>query len=116
MENTMKRTLTAVALLATIGFSNPALAWGDREQGALAGIVGTLIFQHIQRDGGHRQPAPVIVQQPPVIFQQPQVIYAPAPQPGQIIQCPLGTMPFEQRGWVRNHYNQYIQTTYIECK
>ena len=77
----MKRAITAIALLATIGFSNPALAWGDREQGALAGIVGTLIFQHIQRDGSVRQPAPVIVQQPPVIYQpQPQIIYAP-PRP-----------------------------------
>lgn len=94
----MKRTLTAVALLATVGFSNPALAWGDREQGALAGVVGTLIFQHIQRDGFGRQPAPVIVQQPPVIVQQPPVIYAPAPQQ-VIIQnpaviCPEGLAPF----------------------
>ena len=84
----MKRTLALItaALLAT-----PAFAWGDREQGALAGIAATLIFQHLQRDA---QAAP-----PPVIYQpQPQIIYAPAPQP-QVIQqtgilCPQGLAAF----------------------
>jgi hypothetical protein len=67
----MKQTLALItaALLAT-----PAFAWGDREQGALAGIVGTLIFQHIQRDA-QAAPPPVIIQQP-----QPQIIYQPQPQ------------------------------------
>jgi hypothetical protein len=52
----------------------------------------------------------VIVQQPPVVI-QPQI-----PQGVQVIQCPAGTMPFEQYGWVRNQYGQYVQTTYVECK
>ena len=52
----------------------------------------------------------VIIQQPPVIV-QPQVS-----QGTQVIQCPAGTMPFEQHGWVRNQYGQYVQTTYVECK
>ena len=101
MENTMKRTLAAAALLATIGFSNPALAWGEREQGALAGIVGTLLFQHIQRDGGHRQPDPVIVQQPPIIYQpQPQVIYAPPPPPRPVCDhYPVYDQYGYQRSW-----------------
>ena len=108
----MKRTLTAVALLATIGFSNPALAWGDREQGALAGIVGTLIFQHVQRDGGHRQPAPVIVQQPPVIFQQPQVIYAPAPQQ-VIIQNPAILCPEGLASFYSQRIDRFGRTFYV---
>jgi len=57
------------------------------------------------------RPDPVIVQQPPIIVQQPQV-----QQTGQVIQCPQGTMPFEQHGWVKNQYGQYVQTTYVECK
>lgn len=82
----------ALALITAACMATPALAWGPHEQGALAGVVGTLIFQHIQRDGYGRQPAPVIVQ-------QPQVIYAPAPQPQVIIQntgvlCPQGLAPF----------------------
>lgn len=57
------------------------------------------------------RPDPIIVQQPPIIVQQPQV-----QQSGQVIQCPQGTMPFEQHGWVKNQYGQYVQTTYVECK
>jgi hypothetical protein len=85
----MKRTL---ALITAACLATPAFAWGDREQGALAGILGTLIYQNIQRDGFGRQPAPVFVP-------QPQIIYAPAPQPQVIIQnqsvmCPEGLAPF----------------------
>ena len=68
----------------------------------IGGIVGAAI-------ANSNQPQPVIVQpQPQVIMQQPQ--------PNGFIQCPPGTMPFEQRGWVRNQYNQFVQATYIECK
>jgi hypothetical protein len=89
----------ALALITAACIATPALAWGDREQGALAGIFGTLIYQHLQRDGFGRQPGPVVIQQPPVIVQQPQVIYAPAPQQQVIIQntgivCPQGLAPF----------------------
>ncbi len=73
-------------------------SWGPVVGGAILGAVVYDIYNRpIQA-----QPAPVIVQ--------------PAPQPSQVVQCPIGTYPFEQRGWVRNQYNQYIQTTYIECK
>ena len=82
----------AIALIAAACIATPALAWGDREQGALAGILGTLIYQNMQRDGFGRHPAPVFVP-------QPQIIYAPAPQPQVIIQnqtvmCPEGLAPF----------------------
>lgn len=52
----------------------------------------------------------VIIQQSPVIV-QPQ-----AAQGNQIIQCPAGTIPFEQYGWIKNQYGQFIQTAYVECK
>ena len=66
----------------------------------IGGLVGAAI-------ANANQPQPVVVQpQPQVIVQQPQ----------GFVQCPVGTMPFEQRGWVKNQYNQYIQATYIECK
>ena len=64
-------------------------------------VIGGLIVYGATRPA-QAEPAPVIVQ--------------PAPQPGQFITCPPGTWPVEQRGWVRNQYNQYIQATYIECK
>jgi hypothetical protein len=56
------------------------------------------------------RPETVIVQQPPVVV-QPQI-----PQGSPIIQCPQGTYPFENFGWVKNQYGQFIQTRYIECK
>lgn len=41
----MKKFIVAFALIA--GTTAPAFAWGDREQGALIGIAGTLLTQHI---------------------------------------------------------------------
>ena len=67
----------------------------------IGGMIGAVIANSNQQQ--------VIVQpQPQVIVQQPQS--------NGFIQCPPGTMPFEQRGWVRNQYNQFVQATYIECK
>lgn len=43
----MKKLIIA-ALAASL--STSALAWGDREQGALAGIAGTLLIQEIIKD------------------------------------------------------------------
>jgi hypothetical protein len=101
----MKKTL---ALIAAACIASPAFAWGDREQGALAGIIGTLLFQHVQRESQASQP-PVIVQRPQVIMQQPQVIYAPAPQQQVIIQntgivCPQGLAPFYNQRF--DHYGR----------
>jgi hypothetical protein len=82
-----------IALIAAACIATPALAWGDREQGALAGIIGTLIFQNMQRDGQ----AP---QQPPVVVQQPQVIYAPPPPPRPVCEhYPVYDHYGYHRGW-----------------
>lgn len=64
-----------VTVITGLVFCNSAFAWGDREQGALAGIAGLWAFQQLQRAG---QPQ-VIYQQPPVIVQQPQVIISQPP-------------------------------------
>lgn len=97
----MKRILALItaALLAT-----PAFAWGDREQGALAGIAATLIFQNLQRDA---QTAP-----PPVIYQpQPQIIYQPQSQ--VIVQntgivCPPGLAAFYNQ-----RFDRYGRAFYV---
>lgn len=86
----MKKFIAAVAIFA--GFTAQAHAWGDREQGILAGVVGTLILQHVtgSRDT-QSQPVPnyppVSVggypQQPPVVQhypQQPQIVFPPVVQ------------------------------------
>jgi hypothetical protein len=67
----MKKVLATVLALA---LTTPAMAWGDREQGVLAGIAATLFFQHMQQHS-HTQGSqpPVVIQQQPVIVQPPAV-------------------------------------------
>ena len=109
----MKRILTAIALVAAFGTAQAQHyhgGWhhGHRVHGAGWGnwvpalIIGGIAGAAIANRPAQAEPAPIIVQ--------------PAPQPGQMITCPPGTMPFERQGWVRNQYNQYIQSTYIECR
>ena len=106
----------ALALITAACIATPALAWGDREQGALAGILGTLIYQHVQRDGFGRQPGPVVVQ-PPVVVQQPQIIYAPAPQQVIIqntgVLCPQGLAAFYNQRF--DHYGR-VYYTFDGCR
>ncbi len=68
------------ALIVTFGFTAQAHAWGDREQGALAGAAGVLLLQHILKDRSQQNGYPPVYtggqpmpQQPQVVYQQPQV-------------------------------------------
>lgn len=73
------RKLVAVALLASsIGTAH---AWGAREQGALAGVVGTLILQQSYRQ-------PVLVQQPGMVYSDPRFVQAPGYQPQPPVYVP----------------------------
>jgi hypothetical protein len=51
-----------------------AHAWGDREQGALAGIIGTILWQKLDQQNQQPQPPAVIYRTPqhphPVIIQE----------------------------------------------
>ena len=71
----IKLISTAVTVLL---FATSAQAWGDREQGALAGIVGTLLWQKLDNQGQMQQRPQVIHQPvyvpPTVIYQYPQVM------------------------------------------
>lgn len=84
---------TAIALIAAALTATSAHAWGDREQGVLAGVVGTLILQHIHRDHQQRQPQPQVV-----IRDTPLRGFPPAPvvivQESAQIMCPQGTAAF----------------------
>lgn len=66
------------ATVVALSFTTSAQAWGDREQGALAGIVGTLLWQKLDNQG-QTQPRPQVIHQPvyvppTVIYQYPQVV------------------------------------------
>ena len=80
-----------VTAIAGLVLSSSAFAWGEREQGALAGIAGMWVIQQLQRGGQpqviHQQTPPVVVQQPPVIVQQPPIFNFP----------------------IRNYYNCLVQ-------
>ena len=93
----MKKIIVAVTAVLAMTFTAQAQAWGAREQGALAGIAGTLLFQAITQAqpqvqgtgyppvqvGGYPQnyPQPQVYpqQQPQIILQAPPVIYQQAP-------------------------------------
>ena len=115
----MKRILTAIALIAMIGSAQAGYRGPYGHHGHHAPrvvhhhgggwghviaplIIGGVVGAAIANRPAQAEPVPVVVQS--------------VPQSGQIITCPPGTMPFERQGWVRNQYNQYIQSTYIECK
>ena len=76
----MKKTILALALVAT---ASTAMAWGDREQGALLGLIigGHIVSQYqqgpvyVQPPAVYYQPAPVYVQPAPVYVQPPPVVY-----------------------------------------
>jgi hypothetical protein len=80
-----------VAVMITVSSIGSAQAWGDREQGALAGlIVGAIAhraFSQPQQNGYppvHQgqppiQQYPVYSPQPQIIVQAPPVIYQPQP-------------------------------------
>ena len=79
-----------VTVIAGLVFSNSALAWGEREQGALAGIAGLWVIQQLHRGG---QPQVIYQQTPPVVVQQPVIVQQP----------PIYSFPF------RNYYNCLVQ-------
>jgi len=69
----MKKVLIA-GLIAVSGISS-AFAWGEREQGVLAGMAGLWAYQQLS------QPRVVYQQQPQVVYQQTQTLPAPVYQP-----------------------------------
>lgn len=102
----MKKVLIA-GLIALSGIGS-AQAWGEREQGALAGMVGLWAYQRLS------QPQVVVQQQPQVVYQQtyPQVYqqteirampqYSPAyPSPYGVSCTPAYTAQGQYIGCIR---------------
>lgn len=81
----MKKLILATIASAVITVPVTSHALNDREQGVLAGIVGTLILQHVVKNPhGQTQQPPVVVQQPAPVIIQPRVI-----QPAPVIVYPV---------------------------
>ena len=118
MEKVMKKLLTALILSFAFvgavsaqhrhhghhGYHGPRVIHHGGNWGhvfvplIIGGVVGAAIANNRPAD-------------PPAVIVQP-----PVAQGSPIIQCPQGTYPFENFGWVKNQYGQFVQTTYIECK
>ena len=94
----MKKIVIAVSAVIAMTFTTQVHAWGDREQGALAGlIVGAIahrVFTQPQQTGYppvHQgqpqqyptQQYPVYIPQPQIIVHAPPVIYQPQPMKEQ---------------------------------
>ena len=77
------KTLIAITI-ALFGLTTQAHAWGQREQGALAGAAGVLLLQHVLKDRSNQNGYPPVYTGHPAP-QQPQVIYAPQQPPVQVI-------------------------------
>ena len=82
-----------LAIMITVSSMGSAQAWGDREQGALAGLVIGALMQKSwgqpQQTGyppvqqGQPQQYPVYSPQPQIIVQAPDIIYQPQPMQRQ---------------------------------
>lgn len=48
---TLSKLLIVLGL--TFSISSPSFAWGDREQGIVTGIAGTLLWQHLAQPKGY---------------------------------------------------------------
>ena len=116
----MKKLLTALVLsFAFVG----AVSAQHRHHGHYHGYHGPRVVHH-SGNWGHVF-VPLIIGgvvgaaiannnrpiETPIVVVQPQVS-----QGSPFIQCPQGTYPFENFGWVKNQYGQFVQATYIECK
>jgi hypothetical protein len=102
-----------LAIMITAGTIGPAQAWGDREQGALAGLfIGALM----QRTWGQPQSNGY----PPVQQGLPQQfpVHTPQPQPQIIVQAPpvIYTPPMRQHCEyipMRSPYGHYYGERYM---
>lgn len=101
---TITKTAVAVALVAA---TSSALAWGPREQGALAGLViGGIVGSQIEQNERQYEPRHHRHQQAPV-YVQPQPVYI-QPQPqicGYNISCSPTVCTNEP---MYNQWNQII--------
>lgn len=124
----MKKLIAIAALTAsTLATANPNHFHGHRHFGhhhrphvihhhhgshhwvaplIIGGIIGAAVTAN-RVEAQTQAPVVVVPQTAPVIVTE---------QGQQIVTCPPGTYPFEFKGWVRNAFGQFVETTYIKCQ
>lgn len=78
----------------------------------IGGVVGAVIASN--RVEAQTQVPITTVPSSTIIYSNSTTLYTDQGQ--QIVTCPQGLYPFEFRGYVRNHLNQFVETTYIKCQ
>lgn len=75
------RKLIASVIVGTSLFASNAFAWGDREQGILAGAAGLWVIQQLNKPNVQSAPAPVYTdpRYPGTVFQGPAPSYTYRP-------------------------------------
>ena len=108
----MKKFLAVALMIA----ATQAHAWGDREQGILAGVFGTILLQKIAEQ--NQQPVygqpPVTVGEQPV-YSQPQQHYPQQQQPQVIIQPQVNVYP-QRSAQVYSQPRMYIPAPRNRCE
>ncbi len=69
VKTTVLAAVTALSVALTSAV--PAYAWGDREQGVLTGILGTIAIQGLIRETGPNQPRQYYAAPRQPVYQQP---------------------------------------------
>lgn len=100
MAHRITRTALAAATALSVAVTSvtPALAWGDREQGIVTGIVATLLFQEATNTRNPPQPQPQPYPYPDPYPYPPHGHRPPPPPPpqyqppsyGSVYRTPLG--------------------------
>ena len=77
-------------------------------------IIGGVIGAAIAANRVEAQNSAPVIVVPQTLQTNASITYNDQGQ--QVIMCPQGLFPFEVKGYVRNGYNQYIETSYIKCQ
>ena len=102
----MKKLLAAVAIATTL-VSTPALAWGDREQGILTGIIIGEVWDHLKEKKSY----PQVIHSPVVVMPEHNPYNSPR-RPGYSRGL---NNPREVCSIItRRHYN-YIENVHQNC-
>jgi Putative peptidoglycan binding domain len=70
-KSTLVAAITALSILAVP--ASPALAWGDKEQGFVAGVATAVVIDELFR---HNRKARTVHRAPQVVYVEPQPVYA----------------------------------------
>ena len=67
----------AMIFAAALAVAQPALSWGEREQGIVTGIAGTLLLQQLGQGRVYVEPSQIYYNHSPRYYQEPRYYREP---------------------------------------